>query len=103
MQHGFYMKLTINEIQSFQEQIWSFFVLNKRDFPWRYIEDPYKVLISEIMLQQTQTFRVLQKYEQFIHSFKNFDELANASIHEVLQCWQGLGYNRRGKFLHETA
>jgi A/G-specific adenine glycosylase len=90
-------------IQSFKEFIWDFYALNKRDFPWRFVEDPYKVFVSEIMLQQTQTYRVIAKYEQFVATFATFDDLATASLRDVLSVWQGLGYNRRGKYLHESA
>lgn len=92
-----------NKLQSFREFIWNFYALNKRDFPWRNVEDPYKVFISEIMLQQTQTFRVIEKYYEFIEAFPTFNDLAQASLRDVLTAWQGLGYNRRGKFLHQSA
>lgn len=90
-------------IPVFQEMIHAFYATHKRSFSWRYVDDPYRVLISEIMLQQTQTERVIYKFEEFIDRFPTIDDLADASLAEVLTCWQGLGYNRRGKFLHETA
>ena len=93
----------LQKLQSFREFIWNFYALNKRDFAWRNVEDPYKVFISEIMLQQTQTFRVIEKYHEFIESFPKFQDLAQASLRDVLIVWQGLGYNRRGKFLHQSA
>lgn len=91
------------KIKSFTEFIWSFYALNKRDFPWRNVDDPYKVFVSEIMLQQTQTYRVIEKYYEFIEAFPTFNDLAQASLRDVLTAWQGLGYNRRGKFLHQSA
>lgn len=74
-----------------------------RDMPWRDDTRPYYVLVSELMLQQTQVVRVIPKFEDFIAKFPNEQILANASLAEVLKTWQGLGYNRRAKFLHESA
>lgn len=91
------------EITSFQGFIWSFYVANKRDFAWRNTENPYYVVVSELMLQQTQTHRVEPKFEQFISEFPNFETLAQASLRNVLSLWQGLGYNRRGKYLQQIA
>ncbi len=71
--------------------------------PWRKTKDPYKILVSELMLQQTQVARVIPKYERFIQVFPSFAALAKAPLSNVLLEWQGLGYNRRAKFLHETA
>ncbi len=71
--------------------------------PWRKTKDPYKILVSEIMLQQTQVDRVLPKYRAFIAQFKTVDALALAPLREVLIAWQGLGYNRRAKMLHSCA
>jgi A/G-specific adenine glycosylase len=91
------------QIEQFRSFIWDFYSTNKRSFAWRNCQDPYKILVSEIMLQQTQTHRVQEKYEQFISAFPSFDMLAQHSLHDALSVWQGLGYNRRGKYLHETA
>lgn len=74
-----------------------------RDMPWRQDTRPYYVLVSELMLQQTQVDRVIPKFEAFISMFPDEHTLANASLAEVLRLWQGLGYNRRAKFLHEAA
>lgn len=71
--------------------------------PWRETGDPYEITVSEFMLQQTQVARVMEKYPGFLGRFSNWKELASASRAEVLGAWQGLGYNRRAKFLHETA
>ena len=73
------------------------------DLPWRQTRDSYCVLVSEVMLQQTQIVRVLEKYDQWMKRFPTVQDLASASLREVLEIWQGLGYNRRGKFLHEAA
>lgn len=90
-------------IELFQKSIWDYYASNKRSFAWRFVTDPYRIVVSEIMLQQTQTYRVETKYEQFIIEFPNFESLAQASLRDVLAVWQGLGYNRRGKALHELA
>lgn len=74
-----------------------------RDMPWRDDTRPYYVLVSELMLQQTQVSRVVPKFETFITRFPNEKSLAAASLADVLQLWQGLGYNRRAKFLHDAA
>ncbi len=79
-----------------------------RDMPWRTSEpdgsfDGYKVLVSEFMLQQTQVGRVVPKYEYFLSKFPTISSLATASLAEVLVAWSGLGYNRRAKYLHESA
>jgi A/G-specific adenine glycosylase len=96
-------QISSEQLKSFCQFIWSFYALNQRDFAWRNVDDPYQVFISEIMLQQTQTQRVIQKYEEFLNVFPTFQDLAQARLHDVLSVWQGLGYNRRGKFLHESA
>ncbi len=85
-----------------------YYVLNKRDLPWRTPEkdgsyDAYKILVSELMLQQTQVSRVIPKYEQFLNTFPTVGALAQTELSEVLALWIGLGYNRRAKFLHQAA
>ena len=71
--------------------------------PWRATHDPYRILVSEVMLQQTQVDRVAPYYARFIKKFPTAKKLAQASLAEVLGEWQGLGYNRRGKFLWEAS
>ncbi len=74
-----------------------------RDMPWRRDTRPYYVLVSELMLQQTQVDRVMPKFEAFVQAFPSEKELAEAPLGDVLRLWSGLGYNRRAKFLHEAA
>jgi A/G-specific adenine glycosylase len=74
-----------------------------RDLPWRRTRDPYLILVSEVMLQQTQVARVLTKYEGFITTFPDVHALAAAPAAAVLRAWQGLGYNRRALALHRAA
>lgn len=92
-----------SSIEQFRQLIWDFYEKNRRDFPWRYVENSYYVLLSEVMLQQTQTFRVESKFIQFINKFPSINSLAQASWPDVLLAWQGLGYNSRAKRLHLTA
>lgn len=90
-------------IEKFRNKIWDFYSTNKRNFPWREATDPYHILVSEVMLQQTQTSRVVEKYVSFLTSFPTVSRLAKASPREVLMHWQGLGYNRRALYLKRTA
>jgi A/G-specific adenine glycosylase len=90
-------------IRRFQEEIWRFYRQYGRSLPWRKTKDPYRILVSEIMLQQTQVGRVLPKYESFIASFDDFYTLAQASLHDIFHIWQGLGYNRRALALRQIA
>lgn len=75
----------------------------RHSLPWRKTRDPYHILVSEIMLQQTQVERVLPKYHEFLRRFPTVAALAEAPLGDVLRAWSGLGYNRRAKFLHECA
>lgn len=80
-----------------------FYKTGKRSLPWRRTRDAYKILVSEIMLQQTQVERVIPFYERFIQTFPTPHKLAKARLSNVLQLWSGLGYNRRAKYLHAAA
>lgn len=75
----------------------------RHELPWRLTTDPYHILVSEVMLQQTQVERVLPKYKDFMERWGTAEALAQASLAEVLKVWQGLGYNSRAKRLHECA
>ena len=79
------------------------YVEHQRDLPWRRTEDPYNILVSEVMLQQTQVSRVLEKYREFLHAFPTVQALAKAKTSAVIKTWKGLGYNRRALFLQRTA
>lgn len=95
--------LSTSTLELFKQIIKDYYKKNRRSFPWRDHIDPYHVVVSEIMLQQTQTKRVLQKFTPFIERFPSFQALASAPLHDVLAEWSGLGYNRRGIALHEIA
>jgi A/G-specific adenine glycosylase len=83
--------------------VYEYFAENGREFPWRETRNPYHILVSEVMLQQTQTDRVVAKYQLFLDRFPSFAALAAASPRDVLAVWKGLGYNRRAVSLHHTA
>lgn len=87
----------------FRELVYAYYTTHKRSFPWRENVTPYRVFISEIMLQQTQAPRVISKFNAFIERFPNFETLAGAAVAEVLGAWQGLGYNRRAVALRNAA
>lgn len=95
--------LTKKEISRFQKKIWSYYRRNKRDLPWRHTADPYKIFVSEVMLQQTQVCRVIGKYESFLKEFPDVFSLAKSDLANVLSAWSGLGYNRRARYLWESA
>ena len=96
------MLLLPSEIQAFQDTVRAFYRENRRDFAWRGISDPYAVLVSEMMLQQTQTLRVVPKYQEWMQAFPTAPALAAAPLSQVLSHWVGLGYNRRALFLQKA-
>jgi len=88
----------------FVDTVWSYYREHKRAaLPWRKSKKPYCILVSEIMLQQTQVDRVIPKYQAFLKQFPTVQKLAAAPLSDVLILWQGLGYNRRAKLLHQCA
>jgi A/G-specific adenine glycosylase len=89
--------------KKFQNTVLDWFAENRRDLPWRQTKNPYRILVSEIMLQQTQVPRVTEKYKEFLGEFPTAKKLSEASLPDVLRVWQGLGYNRRGKYLWQAA
>lgn len=95
--------LTAASIAAFQETVWQQGRAHYRTMPWRDEPTFYYVLVSELMLQQTQVTRVLQKFHDFIIRFPNETVLSQAPLSAVIQTWQGLGYNRRAKYLHDSA
>lgn len=87
--------------KTFQKLILDFYKKEGRhSLPWRHTRDVYAILVSEVMLQQTQVSRVLEKYALWMEAFPNVETLSKASLSEVLFLWQGLGYSRRARFLH---
>jgi A/G-specific DNA glycosylase len=92
------------EIAGFRKQVLAFYRKNGRhDMLWRHTDDPYRILVSEIMLQQTQVGRVAEKYPEFLAAFPDFLALAKAPQSAVVAAWQGMGYNRRAIALKKCA
>jgi A/G-specific adenine glycosylase len=86
-----------------REALLGWFASSARDLPWRRTRDPYAILVSEVMLQQTQVDRVIPKYHAFLEQFPTLSALADAPTSEVIRMWAGLGYNRRAVNLQRTA
>jgi A/G-specific adenine glycosylase len=95
--------VTPPSVDVFQGRVRAYYQRYHRDLPWRQTTDPYQILVSEVMLQQTQVERVKEKYKRFISRFPDFETLAAATTADVLSAWQGLGYNRRALALRQTA
>src|SRR5439155_9728782 len=85
------------------ERLLAWFAVNGRDLPWRQTCDPYAILVSEVMLQQTQATRVVERYVAWLERWPTVESLAAARTAEVLRAWQGLGYNRRALNLQRAA
>ncbi len=92
-----------NKQRKVQRAILQWYAREGRNLPWRGIRNPYRILISEIMLQQTQVSRVLVKYPEFIRRFPTFRTLASARQRDVVHAWRGMGYNNRAVRLHKLA
>lgn len=86
-----------------QKKLWAWYQKHKRDLPWRKTNDPYRIWVSEVMLQQTQVATVIPYYKKFIKRFPTIRHLAEAKEEEVLSHWSGLGYYRRARHLHQGA
>ena len=95
--------LSTFQVNHFRKKIYDHFAKHGRDLPWRKRVTPYRVLVSEIMLQQTQVDRVIGKYEEFLAAFPDFSSLAKAPNAKLLRIWQGMGYNRRALSLRKLA
>jgi A/G-specific adenine glycosylase len=94
--------LSKSSITAFHSTIYENYRVAGRVFPWRTTTDPYAILVSEMMLQQTQTLRVIPKYEEWLKRFPDAASLSAASLIEVLKYWSGLGYNRRAVYLQKA-
>ena len=85
-----------------EEALLAWYPAHGRDLPWRLTRDPYAVLVSEVMLQQTQVERVVPRYVEWLRRWPTVESLAHAPLAEVIRAWQGLGYNRRAVNLHRA-
>lgn len=91
-------------MDAFKRVVWAHYRrAGRHDLPWRKTRNPYRILVSEVMLQQTQVPRVIEKYKQFLRTYPTVHALAKAPLSDVLKIWSGLGYNRRAKYLHDAA
>ncbi len=90
-------------LKSFQRRLLRWYAINQRDLPWRKTRDPYKILVSEIMLQQTQVDRVVPKYHEFLRRYPTWKSLAKARTPELKRTWYPLGYNIRPLRLRKIA
>jgi len=97
------LRLDAVQLATFRRRLLAWYGRAGRDLPWRRTRDPYAILVSEIMLQQTQVKRVLEYYPRFLARYPTAEELAAASAGAVREAWQGLGYYRRAENLHRTA
>jgi A/G-specific adenine glycosylase len=91
------------KIEDIRSGLLEWFATNQRDLPWRQTRDPYRILVSEVMLQQTQVDRVMPYYERWLEFFPTAEALADAPTADVIKVWSGLGYNRRALYLQKTA
>ncbi len=97
------IEMTHAVVEEFREIIYGYYGLHGRSFPWRTTSDPYKILLSELMLQQTQVSRVLPKYQAFLEYWPTLSDLSKGSLTDILSLWRGLGYNRRALALKKIA
>ena len=96
-------KQIAESLQEFRDALLTWFKKYQRDLPWRGIDVPYRIWVSEVMLQQTQVKKVVDYYERFIERFPDVQQLADASLQDVLKVWEGLGYYARARNLHKAA
>src|SRR5271156_6099053 len=91
------------DLAAFRQALLGWYDQNRRDLPWRETHDPYRIWLSEIMLQQTRVAAVLEHYRIFLERFPDIEALAAASENAALAAWSGLGYYRRARSLHQCA
>ena len=95
--------MTSKEIRLFRKNLLAWFETHSRKLPWRETDDPYRIWVSEVMLQQTQVKKVLEYYQKFVNRFPDVESLANAPLQDLLKTWEGLGYYARARNLHKAA
>ena len=96
-------QLILESKQEFRETLLKWFKKHQRELPWRGIDDPYRIWVSEVMLQQTQVKKVVGYYERFVKRFPDVQQLADAPLQDVLKVWEGLGYYARARNFHKAA
>jgi A/G-specific adenine glycosylase len=103
LDYGAVLRPDRRTISAFRRRLLGWYRRRGRDLPWRRTRDPYRVLVSEIMLQQTQVDRVVPKYHEFLRRYPTLESLATADVTEVKRLWYPLGYNIRPLRLHQIA
>ncbi len=96
-------QLSVHELSRFRERLLHWYRAHHRNLPWRKTHDPYRIWVSEIMLQQTRVAAMIERYSRFLDRFPDVLSLAQANVEDVLTVWSGLGYYRRARALHEAA
>ncbi len=96
-------RLSRKKIIDFQDMIFTWWATNRRDLPWRHTHNPYHILVSETMLQQTQVNRVIQKYTEFLDIYPTLYDMAGSTASDIIRIWKGLGYNKRALYLFKSA
>src|SRR5271169_1620188 len=97
------LAISAEELPRFRRELLAWFELARRDLDWRRTSDPYRIWLSEIMLQQTRVAAVIPHYRRFLARFPSVRSLARARLNSVLRCWAGLGYYSRARNLHRAA
>jgi A/G-specific adenine glycosylase len=97
------LRLDAEQVRLFHRALLRWYARHARDLPWRHTRDPYRILVSEVMLQQTQVERVIDYYEPFLRRYPTIEALAESSEPQVREAWEGLGYYARARNLHRTA
>src|SRR5580700_9696411 len=97
------LEMQMRDEQKFRRRLLAWYDRHRRDLPWRASRDPYRVWLSEIMLQQTRVAAVIAHYQEFLRRFPAVEKLASAREASVLAAWSGLGYYRRARMLHAAA
>jgi A/G-specific adenine glycosylase len=103
LRHGVTPEIPVERRRAFGRRLRTWFRANGRDLPWRRTRDPYRILVSELMLQQTQVSRVIDYYGRFVRRFPTLHHVARAGESRVCEAWQGLGYYARARNLHRLA
>src|SRR5438093_733513 len=103
IRHSSFLMKSPHSLPSLRRRLLAWFDQHQRDLPWRRDRDPYRIWVSEVMLQQTQVATVIPYFERFLLAFPTLTDLAHAAEKDVLLRWEGLGYYRRARDLHRAA
>ena len=95
--------MTFKEIDQTRKLLIEWYRRHQRRLPWRETDDPYRIWVSEVMLQQTQVQTVIPYYQKFLQHFPDVKKLANSNLQRILKAWEGLGYYARARNMHRSA